>query len=280
MKEDYKARKFTDLLKEHNVDDVLEGEVIDEIELSRISPNPYQPRKMFDEEKINELTSSIKEHGVFQPIILKKTNKGFIIVSGERRFRAAKNAGLKTIPAIIRPYEDLKIAEIALAENLQREDLNPIEEAEAYKTIMDRLDITQEQLAKKVGKSRSHVTNILGLVHMDENIKILVLENKISMGHARSLSKIKDAKIALKIAHKIILEQLSVRQVEELVKKEEKNRQITRTIKINEYYDLQEQLRKHLGVRVIIKNNKITIQADDKLEDVIRRILNQNVQNK
>jgi ParB family chromosome partitioning protein len=280
MKEDFKARKFTDLLKEHNVDDVLEGEVIDEIDLALISPNPYQPRKMFDEEKISELTSSIKEHGVFQPIILKKTAKGFIIVSGERRFRAAKQAGLKTIPSIIRPYEDLKIAEIALAENLQREDLNPIEEAEAYKTIMDRLDITQEELAKKVGKSRSHVTNILGLVHMDEGIKILVLENKISMGHARSLSKIKDSQIALKIARKVISEQLSVRQLEELVRKEEKRRQISRTIKINEYYDLQEQLRKHLGVRVSIKNKKITIHADDDLDDIIQRILNQNVQSK
>lgn len=277
MKEAYKARKFTDLLKEHNVDDVLEGEVIDEIDMQLITPNPYQPRKAFDQEKINELTSSIKEHGVFQPIILKKQAKGYIIVSGERRFRAAKNAGLKSIPAIIRPYEDLKIAEIALAENLQREDLNPIEEAEAYKTIMDRLDITQEELAKKVGKSRSHVTNILGLTTLDENIKQLVLENQISMGHARAISKIKDPKIALKIAKKVIKEQMSVRQIEELVRKEEKKHQITRTIKINEYYDAQEQLAKHFGVRVSIKNNKITLHADAHLDELIQRLLKRDI---
>lgn len=277
MKDELKARKFTDLLKEHHVDDVLEGEIIDEIELSKITPNPYQPRKMFDEEKINELATSIKEHGVFQPIIIKKVANGYIIVSGERRFRAAKKAGLKTIPAITRAYEDLKIAEIALAENLQREDLNPIEEAEAYKMIMERLDITQDELAKKVGKSRSHVTNILGLVHLNVSVKQLVLENKISMGHARALSKVKDTDTVLELANQIIKQQLSVRQVEELLKNEEKKRQINRIIKINEHYDLQEKLSKHLKSRVIIKNGKITIYADDDVENIAQRILKENV---
>jgi len=268
-----KARKLTDLIKEHNVDDVLEGEVIDDIDLNNIITNPFQPRKLFDEEKINELTSSIKEHGVFQPIILKKTNDGFLIVSGERRFRAAKNAGLKTIPAIVRPYEDLKIAEIALAENLQREDLNPIEEAEAYKIIMSRLDITQEDLAKKVGKSRSHVTNILGLLQLDAPIKDLLLENKISMGHARALSKIKSSDNAAKIAKRIVEEQLSVREVEELVKKEDKKRTMVRSKNINVFQAEQALLAQNFGVKVVIKNNKIVINAENQIHDIIIRLL-------
>jgi ParB family transcriptional regulator, chromosome partitioning protein len=271
--ESFKARKLTDLIKEHNVDDVLEGEVIDEIELTKIITNPFQPRKLFDEEKIKELTSSIQEHGVFQPIILKKTNDGFLIVSGERRFRAAKNAGLIKIPAIVRPYEDLKIAEIALAENLQREDLNPIEEAEAYKIIMSRLDITQDDLAKKVGKSRSHVTNLLGLLQLDEPIKNLLLENKISMGHARALSKIKSSDNAEKIAKKIVDEQLSVREVEELVKKEDKKRTMVRNKSINLYHAEQALLSKNFGVKVVIKNNKIVINAEDQINDIIMRLL-------
>jgi len=277
MKDELQARKFTDLLKEHHVDDVLEGEVIDEIALSTIAPNPYQPRKMFDEEKIDELATSIKEHGVFQPIILKKIKNGYIIVSGERRYRAAKKAGLTTIPAIIRAYEDLKIAEIALAENLQREDLNPIEEAEAYKMIMGRLDITQEELSKKVGKSRSHVTNILGLLNLNEAIKQFVLENKISMGHARALSKIKDSQTAVHLAQSIIKNQLSVREIEELVKKEEKKRQLNRVIKVNEHYDLQEKLSNHLKSRVTIKNGKITIYVDEDIESVVQRILKDDI---
>jgi ParB family chromosome partitioning protein len=167
MSEEKKARTLTDLLHEHHVDDVLEGETIEEIRLDEIKPNPFQPRRIFDEEKIDELAQSIKEHGVFQPIILKKVKTGYIIVSGERRYRAALKVGLSTIPSIIRQYEEAKVAEIALAENLQRENLTPIEEAEAYKIIMKSLKLTQVELAKKVGKSRSHVTNTLVWVTQD-----------------------------------------------------------------------------------------------------------------
>ncbi|PKK93957.1 MAG: chromosome partitioning protein ParB, partial [Tenericutes bacterium HGW-Tenericutes-6] len=171
MSNEKKARTFTDLLQEHHIDDVLEGEIIEEVSLRDIKPNPFQPRRIFDEEKINELAQSIKEHGVFQPIILKRVKNGFIIVSGERRFRASQIVGLKTIPSIIRQYEEAKVAEIALAENLQRENLTPIEEAEAYKIVMSNLKLTQNELAEKVGKSRSHVTNTLGLLNLPEEVQ-------------------------------------------------------------------------------------------------------------
>src|SRR5690554_5932228 len=143
MSQDKKPRTLTDLLQEHHVDEVLEGEVIDEILLSEIKPNPFQPRRIFDQEKIDELAQPIKEHGIFQPIIVKKLKDGHIIVSGERRYRAAQLVGLKTIPSIVRQYEEAKVAEIALAENLQRENLTPIEEAEAYKVVMNHLSLTQ-----------------------------------------------------------------------------------------------------------------------------------------
>lgn len=271
--ETIKARKFTDLLEEHHVDEVLDGEVIDEISLAEILPNPYQPRKIFDQEKIKELTNSIKEHGVFQPIILKKTKQGYVIVSGERRYRAAKLANLDKIPAIIRQYEDSKIAEIALAENLQREDLNPMEEAEAYRIMMDKLNLTQEEMSKRVGKSRSHVTNIIGLLALDPMIKNLLLENRISMGHARALSKIKSADVAKKIALRTVANQLSVREVEAIVKNEEKRRNITRKKVDNIYEETQVKLSEFFGVKTTIKDKKIIIHANEKIEDIISRLL-------
>lgn len=270
--ESLKARKFTDLLEEHHVDELLEGEVIDDVLLSEIFPNPYQPRKFFDQEKIKELTDSIKEHGIFQPIILKKTKQGYVIVSGERRYRAAKLANLEKIPAIIRQYEDNKIAEIALAENLQREDLNPIEEAEAYRVVMEKLNLTQDELSKKVGKSRSHVTNIIGLLSLDSMIKNLLLENRISMGHARALSKIKNAEIAKKIALRTVANQLSVRDVEAIVKNEEKRRSIIRKKEINIYEEKQADLSDLFGVKVVIKDKKIIIHAQDQIEDILKRL--------
>ncbi|PKK92520.1 MAG: chromosome partitioning protein ParB, partial [Tenericutes bacterium HGW-Tenericutes-6] len=230
MKDEKNARTLTDLLQEHHVDDVLEGEVIDEIQLAQIKPNPFQPRRIFDEEKINELAQSIKEHGVFQPIILKKVRQGYIIVSGERRFRAASKVGLQTIPSIIRQYEESKVAEIALAENLQRENLTPIEEAEAYKVVMNNLKLTQAELAIKIGKSRSHVTNTLGLLNLPEQVQQMLLTNKISMGHARALSKLEDIQQIIKLANQIVEKQLSVRQIEELTKTEIKTNKIKRTV--------------------------------------------------
>jgi len=271
MKENNKARTLADLLKEHHVDDVLEGEVIDEINLSEISPNPFQPRRNFDQDKINELAQSIREHGVFQPIIVKKVAQGYLIVSGERRYRASKQVGLVTIPAIVRQYEEMKIAEIALAENLQRENLSPIEEAEAYKVVMGNLKLTQTQLAEKIGKSRSHVTNILGLLNLPEEVQMMILNNKINMGHARALSKLKDIEQIKKIANKIVAQGLSVRQVEELTKKELKTNQINRK-KENIYTKQEKILKKYFNQhKVKITDKKITIflNENEKVEELI-----------
>ncbi len=267
MKENNKARTFVDLLKEHHVDDVLEGEVIVEINLSDVIPNPFQPRRIFDQEKIDELAQSIREHGVFQPIIVKKVAQGFLIVSGERRYRASKQVGLETIPGIVRQYEEMKIAEIALAENLQRENLSPIEEAEAYRVVMGNMKLTQTQLAEKIGKSRSHVTNILGLLNLPQEVQDLILVNKINMGHARALSKLQDREQIIKLAHKITTQGLSVRQVEELTKKEQKTNKIVRK-NINKYSKQEKQLKKYLNNhKVSINEKRITIYLNDN-EDI------------
>lgn len=277
MKDEKNARTLSDLLQEHHVDDVLEGEVIDEIQLLEIKSNPFQPRRIFDEEKINELAQSIKEHGVFQPIILKKVKEGFIIVSGERRFRAAQIVGLKTIPSIIRQYEESKVAEIALAENLQRENLTPIEEAEAYRVVMNNLKLTQAELATKIGKSRSHVTNTLGLLNLPDEVQQMLLTSQISMGHARALSKLEDIVQIIKLAHRIIDKQLSVRQIEELTKIEIKTNKIKRTLE-PKYKTQEKQLADMLGHRVKIDDKKIVIYyKEDKLEETIERLLKHEI---
>lgn len=273
MKDEIKARTFSDLLSEHHVDDVLEGEVIDEIQLSEIKPNPFQPRRIFDEDKINELAQSIKEHGVFQPIILKKVKQGYIIVSGERRFRAAQKVGLKSIPSIVRQYEESKVAEIALAENLQRENLTPIEEAEAYKIVMNNLHLTQAELASKIGKSRSHVTNTLGLLNLPQEVQQMLLSSQISMGHARALSKLEDDKKIIKLAHSIVEKQLSVRQIEELTKIEVKTNEIKRSIQ-PKYVVQEKQLAAFYGQKIKIDDKKIVIYCkEDKLIETIERLL-------
>jgi ParB family chromosome partitioning protein len=273
MKDEIKARTFSDLLSEHHVDDVLEGEIIDEIQLSEIKPNPFQPRRIFDEDKINELAQSIKEHGVFQPIILKKVKQGYIIVSGERRFRAAQKVGLKSIPSIVRQYEEAKVAEIALAENLQRENLTPIEEAEAYKIVMNNLHLTQAELASKIGKSRSHVTNTLGLLNLPQEVQQMLLSSQISMGHARALSKLEDDKKIIKLAHSIVEKQLSVRQIEELTKIEVKTNVIKRSIQ-PKYVVQEKQLAALYGQKIKIDDKKIVIYCkDDKLIETIERLL-------
>jgi len=273
MKDDLKARTFTDLLAEHHVDDVLEGEIIEEISLVDIKSNPFQPRRIFDEDKIDELAQSIKQHGVFQPIILKRVKQGYIIVSGERRYRAAQKVGLVTIPAIIRQYEEAKVAEIALAENLQRENLTPIEEAEAYKVVMKNLKLTQQELAAKVGKSRSHVTNMLGLLNLPQEVQNMLLNGKISMGHARSLSKLEDKKQIIKIANQIISKQLSVRQVEEMTKMEIKTNQIVR-IKQSKYIEQEKMVTKKIGYKVKISDQRIVILCkEDELQAIIERLM-------
>ena len=177
---------------ENKIIEEADKDEIIEIDLSQLRSNPYQPRKIFDEEALKELSESIKEYGVFQPIIVKKSIKGFDIIAGERRVKASKMAGKTTIPAIVRDFTDEQMMQIALLENLQRENLTAIEEATAYKDIINALNITQDDLAKKLGKSRSHITNMLGLLRLPNSVQDMVLKSEISMGHARVLSKLEN----------------------------------------------------------------------------------------
>lgn len=250
-----------DEIEETIVDEAKKNKEVVDLPLSELRPNPYQPRKIFDDEALNELAASIKTNGVFQPIIVKKTIKGYDIVAGERRYRASKKAGLTTIPAIVKDFSDEEMMNIALLENLQREDLTAIEEANAYKVMIENTNITQEELANRVGKSRSHVTNILGLLKLPKSVQDMVLYNKISMGHARVLSKLEDKDKIEELAEKIIKEDLTVRELESLSNKEDLKRStpINRVKKDNEYSSVEHMLKEKLGTKVKINNNKITI---------------------
>ncbi len=187
--------------------------------LEQIRPNPYQPRKIFEPEALAELAQSISEHGVFQPILVKKSSvHGYELIAGERRLRASKLAGQSDIPAIIVDFDDQQMMEISLLENIQREDLNAIEEAKAYERLIQSMNYTQEQLAKRVGKSREHITNTLRLLKLPETVQQAVVEKKLSMGHARALIPLKDEKLIEQIANKAIAQGWSVRRMEQAVR--------------------------------------------------------------
>ena len=249
-----------DTIENSIIEEAKTNNQIIEVKLSELRANPYQPRKNFDEEALNELASSIKEHGVFQPIIVKKSIKGYEIIAGERRFRASKLAGMQTIPAIVKDFSDEEMMQIALLENLQRENLTSIEEAKAYKSIIESMNITQDELAKKVGKSRSHVTNILGLLKLPASVQDMVLYNKLSMGHARVLSKLDDPKTIEDLAQRVITEDLSVRKLESLVYDNEEKEVKTKKSSNNEYKYMENFLKEKLGTNVKINNNKISIK--------------------
>ena len=241
-------------------ENVSRDEII-EIDIDELRVNPYQPRKVFDEKALKELSDSIKEHGVFQPIIVKKSIKGYEIVAGERRYRASKLAGLKTIPAIIRDFNDEQMMEIALLENLQRENLTAIEEAEAYKAMIETLSLTQEELSQKVGKSRSHITNILGLLRLPKEVQEMVNSSKISMAHARILSKMDDEDKIKNLASKIVEEKINVRDLEDISKDPEitKKNKIERKKVSNEYKYVEDLLQEKLDAKVKINDRKIEI---------------------
>ena len=237
-------------------------EEIVNIRLDELRSNPYQPRKVFDEEALKELSDSIKEHGVFQPIIVKKSIKGYEIIAGERRVKASRMAGLEEIPAIIRDFNDQEMMEIALLENLQRENLNAIEEATAYKKLQETLLVTQEELAKRLGKSRSHITNMIGILSLPQNIQDEISKNNVSMGHARVLSKLSDEYQQQELLDKILKDGISVRELENLTQSPEvkkTNPQTKKTIQNTEYLYLQDELSEKLGTKVVIKKNKIEI---------------------
>ena len=247
---------------EKQIYDTTPKEEIVELKLDELRDNPYQPRKKFDDEALNELALAIKEHGVFQPMIVQKSIKGYEIIAGERRCRASRIAGKETIPAIIRNFTDEQMMEIALLENLQRENLSAIEEAVAYKSMLEKLNLTQDELAKKVGKSRSHITNILGLLRLPNEVQQMVIKNEITMGHARAISKLESQNEMINLANQIVNEKLPVREVEKISQKEEVHKRVEqkrKTESTNEYKYVEDMLRDKLDTKVKIKDNKIEI---------------------
>lgn len=241
-----------------------------EIKITQIEPDPNQPRKDFDQEKLDLLADSIKAHGVIQPLIVTEQSSGFYrIIAGERRWRAAKQAGLTTVPVVVKTYSEEQSAEIALVENLQREDLNGIEEARGYKTLMEQFSLTQKQVAEKVGKSRPAVANALRLLNLPESVQDMVIYGEISSGHARAISGISDSELQTDLAQKVIAEDLSVRQIEKLIAQLE-NPQPQRekeTIDVNlksQLKSIQKDLQSYLGtkVKVVTGKNKSKIEIE------------------
>ncbi|RAL23400.1 ParB/RepB/Spo0J family partition protein [Thermoflavimicrobium daqui] len=199
--------------------EISEEDVVKQVELDKLRPNPYQPRKHFGDDLIEELSDSIKLHGIIQPLIVRESIRGYEIIAGERRFRAAKKAGLAKVPVVVKELNDDQMLEIGLVENLQREDLNPIEIAYAYQKLMQHFSLTHEQVSTRVGKSRSHVTNFLRLLQLPEELQEDVSRGTLSMGHARALLGLKDAQQQKKLAEKVKQENASVRELEEWVQK-------------------------------------------------------------
>lgn len=261
---------------EKNIVETTPKSDITKISLSEIRSNPYQPRKTFDESTLQELANSIKEYGVIEPIIVKKSIKGYELVAGERRCKAAKLAGLETVPAVIKDFNDQEMMEIALLENIQREDLNAIDEAEAYAQIIQLGKLTQEEFATKFGKSRSYVTNMLGLLVLPESVKEMVRRKELSMGHARALSKIEEKTKMEELARKVVKEGLSVRALEQLITEQEIPKRIKQDRFLKETKSIQNTIyerlmREKVGTKVKIKTKKIEIPYDS--EKDLERIL-------
>jgi len=227
------------------------------IKTSLVEPRPDQPRKNFDREQLQALANSISEHGVIQPIIVTEGKNGYYsIIAGERRWRASKLANLSEIPAIIRTYDEMQIAEVALIENLQREDLNPIEEAMGYKTLMERFSMTQDMVSERVGKSRSNIANMLRLLSLEDEIKLMLSESKLSMGHARALLALPEGKQRIEAASKIIREGLNVRDVEALTKETQSAKKAKNKQKESVYPDVERTLSEKFGTKVKIKGDR------------------------
>lgn len=229
------------------------------IKIADVRPNPYQPRKIFDEEALKELSASIKERGVFQPIIVRKALQGYELVAGERRLKASKMAGLNEIPAIVVDFNDSDMMEVGLLENIQREDLTAIEEAEAYDQIIKKLNYTQDELAKKVGKSRVYITNSLRLLKLPLKVREMVNTGKITGGHAKALLAFEDEDKINEVAKRIVNEDLTVRQVEELSKQKDVKPK-TKVKEIDMFLDnVKKNLEDKLQTKVEVSNKKITI---------------------
>lgn len=256
----------------------IEKDTSNLIDINLIRSNQEQPRKSFDNERIMELSESIKHHGIVQPIILKKDKNGYIIVAGERRWRAAKLAGIKEVPAIVMDLSDKEVLEISLIENIQRQDLNSIEEAIAYKKLISEFNLTQDELSKRLGKSRVTITNTLRLLNLSENVQQYLIEGVISEGHGRALLAIDDSKLQYELAQRVIDDKLSVRELEVQIKKiknNDENKQRNNDNKgINPYYkDITERLQNYFGTKVSINDNKGKIEIEYYSEEDLQRIL-------
>ena len=249
------------------------------LDINKIEPNRNQPRKQFQEESLEELAESIKNYGVIQPVVVKQNDDYYELIAGERRWRASKIAGLKEIPAIVKKYDDDKLFEIALAENLQREDLNPMEEAAGYSKLSTDFNLSQDEIAKRVGKSRSAVANAMRLLNLDSRVQELVKNGKLSSGHARSILPIENGDEQFELAEKIIDEELSVRETESLVKRllEKKPEAAEKKSKFNTegYNKLEENLRDILGTKVKLKSgkNKGAIEIEYYSDEDLDRIM-------
>ncbi|MEH7112222.1 ParB/RepB/Spo0J family partition protein [Neobacillus niacini] len=254
-------------------------ETVQEISVKELRPNPYQPRKTFQQEAIDELKASILEHGILQPLVVRKSIKGYEIVVGERRFRAAKEAKLETVPAVVRELTEQQMMELAVLENLQREDLNPIEEGQAYQTLMEKLKLTQEEVAKRLGKSRPHIANHIRLLSLPVKIQELISNGKISMGHGRALLGLRQKAKLPALVDKIIQESLNVRQLEKLIQHVNENvpRETKKPEKKKDIFIQQREtsLRERFGTTVNIKQtkNKGKIEIEFFSKEDLERIL-------
>ena len=247
------------------------------ISLNKIKSNIDQPRKSFDNEKIAELAESIKNHGIIQPLILKENDGGYIIVAGERRWRAAKMVGLKEVPAIVMDLTEKQVLEISLIENIQRQDLNPIEEALAYKKLLSDFDLTQEELSKRIGKSRTAITNTIRLSNLDSRVQQYVIDGIISEGHGRALLSLEDGDLQYIYSQKVIDEKLSVRELEKLIRNISlKSERSEKKEELNPYYkDVRDRLQNYFGTKVNLssKKNKGKIEIEYYSEEDLERIL-------
>lgn len=235
------------------------------VKISEIRPNPYQPRKEFDQTGLQELADSIKENGVFQPILVRKSLQGYELVAGERRLRASKLAGLKEIPVIVKDFGDKEMMEISLLENIQRKDLTPIEEASAYEQLIKKLNYTQEQLAKRIGKSRANVTNLLRLLTLPNEVQKLVNDGKLSYGQARTLLALDSEDKIINLANRCVKEGLSVRELEDLTRKPApKGKDKKQKKKANPYIeDVKNRMQRKLATKVEISDKAITIRYNN-----------------
>ncbi len=262
---------FEDTVVEENKKDVTE------INIDEIRSNPYQPRRTFDTETLNELAKSIEEYGVVQPVIVKKSIKGYELIAGERRTKAAKIAGLKVIPAIIKDFDDQQMMEIALIENIQREDLNPIDEAVSISNIIKLRGYTQDEFANKFGKSRTYVTNILGLLKLPEDVKKMVEKRTLSMSHARVLSKIDDEEKVVRLAKQVITDELSVRELEKITQDDKKEIEVVKNKNggyDHKYRMYENIIMDNLDTKVRVSKKKIEIYFDgvNELEEILSKM--------